>query len=388
MIPYSDAFKSALLSPTKELFVKMELYDSSMNYIDEISKQVTKNDVGSISVDRTRPIRRNFNFSLFNDDGQYTWGENSKIWIDKRVKVYTGLKLYDGTIEYIPQGVFILTEPQDTHTPTSKIVTLNGQDKAYLYNDKRGKILNTLTIAAGTPITTAIKTVITGETLFNFDNVTDTVPYDLTYNPTDNIWKCITDLANFAKCDIYYDVNGYLRLRKIDDLNDYQNEATVWSFSIGDMFYAGNVRKFDETQTYNHFVAIGGGTSTQIVRDEIVITDSDPKWAGSPYTIEKIGKITYFHNGGNADPVLVTVSDCHFRNKFSLMSYLGYSETVELSIAPLYILDTSDVIEVDDGENSVSGRYMINKFDIPLKPQLVTVECAKQVNVVSDWSTI
>lgn len=388
MIPYSDAFKSALLSPTKELFVKMELYDSSMNYIDEISKQVTKNDVGSISVDRTRPIRRNFNFSLFNDDGQYTWGENSKIWIDKRVKVYTGLKLYDGTIEYIPQGVFILTEPQDTHTPTSKIVTLNGQDKAYLYNDKRGKILNTLTIAAGTPITTAIKTVITGETLFNFDNVTDTVPYDLTYNPTDNIWKCITDLANFAKCDIYYDVNGYLRLRKIDDLNDYQNEATVWSFSIGDMFYAGNVRKFDETQTYNHFVAIGGGTSTQIVRDEIVITDSDPKWAGSPYTIEKIGKITYFHNGGNADPVLVTVSDCHFRNKFSLMSYLGYSETVELSIAPLYILDASDVIEVDDGENSVSGRYMINKFDIPLKPQLVTVECAKQVNVVSDWSTI
>lgn len=388
MIPYSDAFKSALLSPTKELFVKMELYDSSMNYIDEISKQVTKNDVGSISVDRTRPIRRNFNFSLFNDDGQYTWGENSKIWIDKRVKVYTGLKLYDGTIEYIPQGVFILTEPQDTHTPTSKIVTLNGQDKAYLYNDKRGKILNTLTIAAGTPITTAIKTVITGETLFNFDNVTDTVPYDLTYNPTDNIWKCITDLANFAKCDIYYDVNGYLRLRKIDDLNDYQNEATVWSFSIGDMFYAGNVRKFDETQTYNHFVAIGGGTSTQIVRDEIVITDSDPKWAGSPYTIEKIGKITYFHNGGNADPVLVTVSDCHFRNKFSLMSYLGYSETVELSIAPLYILDASDVIEVDDGENSVSGRYIINKFDIPLKPQLVTVECAKQVNVVSDWSTI
>lgn len=388
MIPYSDAFKSALLQPNKFLYIKMELYDSSMNYIDEISKQVTENDVGSISCDRTRPIRRSFNFSLFNGDGKFTWGEKNLIWIDKRVKVYTGLKLADGSIEYIPQGVFILTSPQDSHTPTGKIVTLSGQDKAYLYNDKRGKFVNEVTIAKGTSITTAIKTILNDETLFNFDNVTDVTPYELTYSATDNKWKALQDLAAFGKCEIFYDVNGFLRLRKVDDLNNYQNESTVWSFAKGDMFYAGNVRKMDETNTYNHFVAIGGGTATQIVRDEIIITESDSKWAGSPYTIEKIGKITYFHNGGNADPVLVTQNDCHFRNKYSLLQYLGYSEVVEMNIAPLFIIDVDDIIEINDEENGVSGRYRINKFDIPLKPQLVTVECAKQINVIQDWNAI
>jgi hypothetical protein len=31
---------------------------------------------------------------------------------------------------------------------------------------------------------------------------------------------------------------------------------------------------------------------------------------------------------------------------------------------------------------------MVNKFDIPLKPQLVTVECSKEVEIVTDWSAI
>jgi hypothetical protein len=388
MIPYSDNFRKALLSPSKTLYVKMEMYDNQMNFIESIEKQVSQNDIGSISVDKSRPIRRNFSFSLINKDGKYTWNENSLVWINKRVKIYSGLQLKDGSIEYIPQGVFILTEPQTQHNPSGNITSISGQDKAYLYNDKRGKFVYETTIAEGINIATGIKTIAEGETLFLFDNVTETVPYELTYSTSDNRWKAMQELAEFAKCEIFYDVNGYLRLKKVEDLNDLQNEAAVWSFTKGDMFYAGNVRKMDESNLYNHYIAIGGGAENQTVRDEIIITESDPKWVNSPYSIEKIGRCVYFHNDGNADTLLSTVEECHWRNKYELMNRLGYSEQVSMNIAPLFVLDASDIINVEDSENGVTGRYMVNKFDIPLKPQLVTVECSKEVEIVTDWSAI
>jgi hypothetical protein len=89
-----------------------------------------------------------------------------------------------------------------------------------------------------------------------------------------------------------------------------------------------------------------------------------------------------------ADSLLSTVEECHWRNKYELMNKLGYSEVVSMNIAPLFVLDASDIINVEDSENGVTGRYMINRFDIPLKAQLVTVECSKEVPVVSDWSAI
>jgi hypothetical protein len=52
----------------------MEMYDNQMNFIESIEKQVSQNDIGSISVDKSRPIRRNFSFSLINKDNKYTWG--------------------------------------------------------------------------------------------------------------------------------------------------------------------------------------------------------------------------------------------------------------------------------------------------------------------------
>lgn len=390
MIPCSDDFLKTLKSPVKEMYIKIELYDSKNKYIKEITKSVSKNDIGSISVDKTRSVRRSFSFSLNNQNGDYTWGSDKTVWIDKRVKLFTGLKLTNGTIEYIPQGVYILTEPQDQHNSSGKIVSLTGNDKTYLFTDKRGKFVDELTIAKGTKISDAIKLIAQegGETLFFFDTITQITPYEMTYQAGDNRWNAMNDLAALAQCEIFYDVNGYLRLKSVADLNDIQKIAPVWSFGIGDGFYAGNVRKMDETQLYNDFVAIGGGSQTQSVRHQLTVTESDSNWKDSPYSIEKIGRITYFHNNGSPDPLLITVDDCIFRNKYSCMQYLGYTERVTLSIAPHFLLDASDIIQIIDNENNVNGRYMIEKFELPLNPSIVNFDVVKQNQVVDDWDSL
>ncbi|OZB98009.1 hypothetical protein [Paenibacillus sp. XY044] len=392
MIPCSQDFLTAMKSPIKQAFLKFEFYDSKMNYINEFTKQITNDDIGSISVDSSRPIRRNFSFTLLNKNNEFTWGEDKLLWIDKRVKTYTGLKLRNGNIEYIPQGVFILSEPQDSHTQDGKKTVVSGQDKMFLYTDKRGKFKFETTVEVGVNIGTAIKTLAakTGETQFNFDTVTETVPYTLTYQPNDNLYQAISDLALLAKCQVYYDVFGFLRLKKID-LNDFDSQPVTWSYKYNDpneRFYAGNVRKMDESQLANHIYVCGGSSQTATCSYELVVTETKTIWKDSPYSIERLGDILYLHNDGNPDGLLTTKDECFWRAKFELRARLGYAEKLSLSISPNYLHDVYDVIEIDDPENNVSGKYLLESFSLPLKPDLMSCECIKYRKVIDNWDFI
>jgi hypothetical protein len=391
----NDTFIKAMKNPFKELHIKIELYDSNMSFIKEITKQVTKDDLGSISVDINRPIRRTFTFSLDNSNGEFTWGEDKEIWIDKRVKIYTGLKTPSGDVEYLSQGVFIMSEPEDTNNFDGRKVTINGKDKAFLMNDKRGKFVNEQVVAVGANVAQAIRIIAigAGETLFNFDTVTETVPYELTYGSSDNRWKAIEELASFAKCDIYYDTDGYLRLKKIEV--DFNLMPIQWSYEYGnpsDNFYAGNIRQLDETELANHIRVLGGSGQTPTVMYDLIVDELDPQWngmwVGNPYSIQKIGRILYEHNNGGSDGLLTTLDECKWRAKWELMKRLGYSEKVSLQIAPNWLHDGGDVIEIIDTSNDVYGKYKISSFQIPLQPQLMSCSCYKLRNFLVDWDFI
>lgn len=387
MIPASNNFYQAMKNPVKEMHLKIEFYDSNMTYIEEYTKKITRGDIGSISVDKNRPIRRSFSFNLGNKNGEFTWGENNLIWIDKRVKVFVGLRTKTGEVEFLPQGVFIMSEPQDSHNMEGKSVSITGQDKAFLMTDKRGKLLNELTIETGTNIGVAIRILAekVGETMFNFDHVDATVPYELTYQAGDNVYTAIEELATLGRCQVFYDVFGYFRLQNID-LNEFEKMPVVWTYQVGDNFYAGNTRKFDDSNIANHIRVLGGSSQTAEVIYDLEVTESNTLWANNPYSIEKIGRIIYFHNNGNPDSLITTEDEAKWRAKWELMNRLGYAERLDLNIAPNFLHDAGDVIEVIDEENDVSGKYLLESFQIPLSPQLVTCNCVKYRELVTDWN--
>lgn len=671
MIPASNEYIQALKSPIKTAYIKLEFYNSRMDFINEFTKKVNKGDLGGISVNFDRPTRREFSFTLENTDNQFNWGETNLVWIDKRIKLYTGLKLLNGNIEYVPQGVFILTEPIDRHNTDGKKVTINAIDKSFLLTDKRGKFINETKIETGAKITDAIKLIAKGigETLFNFDIIDATVPYELTYQPDDNRWQAIKELSDLARCDVYYDVNGYLRLRKIE-IDDFDKEPSVWRYEYGSVqekFYAGNTRKFEETNLANHIRVLGGSgqtatviydltvdeaathiyaqslitkeifqqsTISNLIRNnegyitlpkygvdyaktedskadfetgtltDLIVTDGgslqlsegkttgnrvspvfdissvnivneakiswtsdspintevkietrfstdggstwsvwatatnlntisgltkgldvsngrlqvrqtlitkdasinlelievkvnissaykkttgtidsivtgfdantdkatkvyinyfketpvntsisvqlsmskdngvtwdawrDVKngdtlisldqmvelqkikikykatmstsdynvtpvlksislnadipdyWKGNPYSIQKIGKATYFHNSGNPDPLITNIDDAKWRAKWELIKRLGYSEVLNLESAPVYILEAGDIIEIEDSNNNVTGKYRIKSINIPLIPDKMTCECVKFRNYLSKWKLL
>ncbi|MGG2091227.1 hypothetical protein AB1283_25950 [Bacillus sp. S13(2024)] len=385
MILSSDDFIRALNRQQKQVSIKLELYDSNDNFIREITQSVNKDSAGSISVDSERDIRRSFSFSLVNKNNEYTYGTDKLVWLDKRVKLYIGLKLLNGTTEYVPQGYFIVTSPSTSHDTGGSITNLTGQDKAYLYTGNLGKFIYQTKIATGLKITEAIKIIAPSEKWLNFDDITDVVPYELTYEPNSNKWEAMKQLAELAKCAIYYDVNGYLRLKKIE-LENFQNQSTVWNFTVGDRFYAGNVRTLQDENLYNHVIVLGGGSQTAVVSKEIKVTETNPKWKDNPYRIEKIGWRPKWHNEGTADPIITTDDLALWRAKWMLMKYLGYVDSVQMPISPHYLLDADDIINIEDPVNGVTGRHMIKSLDIPLSPALMTVNCSKENKFITDWN--
>ena len=393
MITCSQDFITALKQPIKQLYVKFEFYDSNDVFIDEFTKKITRDDLGSISVDRNRPIRRSFSFSLNNTKNEFDWGESNLIWLDKRVKLFIGLKLLNGEIEYVPQGYFIITQPSNSHNFEGKRTNLTGQDKAFLFTDKRGKFVNEQIISAGVNIATAIKLIVDDiEDKFNFDNITETVPYELTYHAGENKWKAMKELAEFAQCDLYYDVNGYLRLKRID-LNELQQYPPVWTYKYGDKserFYAGNIRVLDDEIMANHIRVLGGSSQTAEVIYDLIVDENDGSelWTDNPYSIQKIGELLYLHNNGNPDPLITTELEAKARAKWELMKRLGYTEQVNMQISPNWVHDVGDIIEIQDDENSVSGRYIIESFELPLNPDLMNCTCRKERKVIDDWNFI
>jgi hypothetical protein len=395
MIPaYPDFIKLMTNYEQKEFYIKLELYDKDMKYLFDLPpKKILKNDIANIRVDRNSPIQRSFSFSLDNSDSSYSWGSNNDIWINKRVKVYVGLKL-NGEVRYIPQGVFIVTAPFDTHNKSDgKKCNITGMDKAYLFTDKRGKIVDNLEIASGTNIATAIKTIATqgGETLFNFDTTSVVTPYKLTYEPGNNRWDIISELSQFGKMYAYYDVNGYLRLKYIGDLNDFYNLPDTWTYEYlgqnGHM-YGGNIRKMDETILYNAIRVLGGSGQTASVYYDLIVDDTVSPFIGSPYSYQQLGYLWYGHNNWNPDPLIGADLDAaKYRAKYELMNRLGYSERVSLSISMNFLHEAGDIIRIIDSESGINDRYMIDSFNLPLTPGMMNVECRKEVRVVSDWNS-
>jgi len=231
--------------------------------------------------------------------------------------------------------------------------------------------------------------------MFNFDNVIDTVPYELTYSGDSNRWDAMKELAILAKCTLFYDTYGYLRLKKID-LNKFETEPSVWEYKYGspsEKLYAGNIRQFNDSNLANHIRVLGGSSDTAEVIYDLIVDEDDlvygDLWTDNPYSIQKIGQVTYFHNNSNPDSLITNEDEAKWRAKFELMNRLGFIENVSLTISPNYLHDVDDVIWIQDEENGIDGsKYLIKSIDLPLSPSTMNIDVLKYERVLENWDFI
>lgn len=388
MINSSDEFKTTLTSPVSEVYVKLELMDKNENVIDIFTHHVGSDTIGDVSVDGERDIQRMFTLTLNNENKKFTWVENGLIWIDnKSVKLYIGLRV-GSEIQYISQGVFVITNPEAIHNTQGNTVSISGQDKWYLLTGNFGRFTHETTIIKGTNIKEAIRILMTGTgiTKMILDNCNMTVPYDMTYQIGQNRGEAIKDLAAKAYIEdeyfynVYFDVNGYFRFEK------YKNpllESPCWTYQVDNKtLYAGSTRKLDDSELFNHIIVMGGSSQVAEFRSEIIIDNTLTEWDNNPYSIQNIGDRLYVWNNGNPDSNIDSQSQCNARALYELKKRLQYIESVSFDLAPNYLHEVNDVIEIIDEENGCIGNYQLKRFSIPIRPKVVSAEAIKVKEVL------
>ena len=96
-----------------------------------------------LNVNYQNGSRRTCTLTLNNDKNRFPINFNN-IWFGQKFKLWMGAYIDEKTPYYFPQGVFYVSNPNDTYQPTTKTIKINGVDKwAYLDGTLHGKLSGT-----------------------------------------------------------------------------------------------------------------------------------------------------------------------------------------------------------------------------------------------------
>lgn len=215
---------------TQEIYLKVELMDSSFKTLDSLEGQII-ND--SYSQDSESIQRRSYQFDLVVLNSSFIIGKDKKIWLDKRLRVFYGIKsVKTKEIIWYQLGVFCYLSMKYSFSNTEKKLSVSCGDLMSLYdgtlnghlhgygssNNAPDYAVQNLTIPAGEDIrATVIATMkAAGIEKYIVEDIGKPIPYDLTFatgSTYADIWQKIRDL--YDSWEFYFDADGTFIWRQI-----------------------------------------------------------------------------------------------------------------------------------------------------------------------------
>ena len=111
----------------RELHAKINLLNFNFQTVDELSGVVLPSS--TYSIDSTSDIRRTCNISLIPIDSSFDIAEGNKIWLDKYIQVYIGIKnVLTNEIIYTNMGIYLVDNPTRVYDPANNAMTIKGVD--------------------------------------------------------------------------------------------------------------------------------------------------------------------------------------------------------------------------------------------------------------------
>jgi hypothetical protein len=97
--------------PYRTLYTKINLLNFKFQIVDELSGVVLPGS--TFNIDSTSDIRRSCNLSLIPKDSSFDVAYGNKIWLDKYVQIYIGIKdVHTDEIIYTNMGIYIIDNPK------------------------------------------------------------------------------------------------------------------------------------------------------------------------------------------------------------------------------------------------------------------------------------
>ena len=420
---------SIVKQPYRELYCKVNLLNYQFQIVDDISG-VVLSDTWTISA--TSDIRRTGTLVILPDnDEAYKIQAGSKIFLDKYVQVYIGIK--DETtdeIVYNNMGIYLINNPTHTFDSTNNSITLqlvdlmakltglrNGNLAGYEYQLKEGQDVKEIIVA------------VLAEVGFNNYNIEidegdyQTIQFDMSVDGTATLYDILKTINEnqYINYQMYFDVDGIFHFNHIPSGKDapVMVDDDIWRYAYishevttnyedlkNDIVVLGKTHtasKYSNDCTLNDHTFIMSSASVKREKNHIKFAFTTPE--NMTPTVD--GEQYYLNlNNYGSYPLRTTLGSLHFKmlpNTYYVvrlqnfgresLSLIGAQNTTTYTLKKALPLDdmgvtASDIVGwyVSALAKSLNEAITENAKIVSYNEQNLTITLSKSINTDKAWT--
>lgn len=263
---------------TRELHAKINLLNFNFQMVDELSGVVLAGS--TYSIDSTSDIRRTCSISLTPTDSSFDIKYGNKIWLDKYIQIYIGIKdVHTDEIVYTNMGIYLVDNPTRVYDAANNTMTIKGVDlMAKLTGLRNGNLEGiNYVIPSGYNVRKAIIGAISlaGFTKYSCVECPYTVPNQITIDSGGTVYDILKKLQEITaeQYQIYFDVDGVFHYDKVPNgVNDQvMVDDDIWNavlvdYSINTDFDSvkNHIEVYGKTQDIKYYGATATVSGSQI----------------------------------------------------------------------------------------------------------------------------
>jgi uncharacterized protein DUF5047 len=356
--PTSAAFEAAIRRSHRRA-ARVTVLDSDLNVLATLTGEDGYVLSGSVTIDRTRPIRRTMSVSIANPAGEWTpTDQYGLIYWNRLVKLERGVYVGTDTIEWIDLGIFLIDRPIVDVRGAGSTLQLQGRDRMKIV--EKSKFASPVTYTAGQRIRDMITDIATDAGFpssgLDLDDAGKTLQADRVYEAQHERLAAMMDLARDYSLELRVNALGKLEMDLRPDPNTV---STSYRFERGsEAIMLGVTREWSDERAYNHVVVTGEAPDQVPVRAEAM--DLNP--ASPLYVYGPAGDRTYFYTSA----MIRTTGDAQAVANALLPEVALEEEAIRLPSVVHPALEAGDAIEIVEPVSKATGRYFIDAITIPL----------------------
>ncbi len=319
---------------------------------------------GTLSVTKANGTRRSISITVENTGFDFLMSVSKLLAL--KFKLELGY-LIDGTEYYFPQGIFVFSDASFNDTADNS-VTINASDKFALINgDLGGELGEMYRVPVGTNIATAIRNTLieVGDPKTPLLNISNSIVSPFTLEKEDNYGEILTSFNDMLSCNMYYDLDG--RLRVEPEIADIYKE-NLWDYTIEYPHYQGGTRTISRKNVYNAVKVIGAN-----VNGDLATGYSENKNPTSEFSIQRLG---YKRIKKIPDSNIPNDSYAQQRSDYELKKLMAWFSSISFLSIPLFHFDVDKIVTLtSDNLQLEHERHLLNSFSIPLNASGGKMNC-------------
>lgn len=392
----------------RTLHIKLELLNQFDNVIDRIEGISTD---GSINLSGNSAYRRTGSLSLVVKNKSLLPSPSSRIWFNRKIRVYVGLSGHDDVAHWFNQGIFLIKKVDIDRSTNEHKMSLDLVDlMATVDGTFSGQLgIETELLAKGITISEAMRLTLSSLGKVSVDNIIVNgnnvlLPYDLEKDATSTVYDVMSELLGlYMGWEFFVNVHGFYVVQKIKDT---KNDPIAWDFTENKMdlvITSSSTINFDNVK--NSVVVWGkkldNGTQPHWIyrnrfarntisernlisnktKGDICFVKNEDKsycWNDSSWGVLGFNVVPEFNVESIGERLHTFSDDKIFNNdqamlraEYELEQKSNLAETINMSCSPIFGLESNEKIRLEDGD------YRIDDISVPLGMETMSITATK-----------